>query len=271
MKVSWLPFFLLLLFSSSSAFSYSVRCNKKQTSCQLRTKRLTIGDYVGIFGEDKFLQAVGKITKISGIKRTLKITKKYSLITADSDARMIKDKEAANPRKYFKIARVEKKHVIGGALGMAQIGLGDGFMGFNFEARYSYTFSQKIYFLVKGNYLSGEGVATDYLAEIAETPVTFSSMGLTGGAVYQMLPNSPVSVRVGLDLGFANVSASTGEGEVSDVLRGRVENGVGLQFRGSLMVVYRANWSVEPFAAFDYMMVQSAQIPMLAIGLRGAL
>ena len=42
---------------------------------------------------------------------------------------MIKDKEAANPRKYFKIARVEKKHVIGGALGMAQIGLGDGFMG----------------------------------------------------------------------------------------------------------------------------------------------
>ena len=46
MKVSWLPFFLLLLFSSSSAFFCSVRCNKKQTSCQLRTKRLTIGDYV---------------------------------------------------------------------------------------------------------------------------------------------------------------------------------------------------------------------------------
>ena len=85
-----------------------------------------------------------------------------------------------------------------------------------------------------------------------------------------MPPNSPVSVRVGLDLGFSQMyPLSTGEGEVSDVLRGRVENGVGLQFRGSLMVAYRANWSVEPFAAFDYMMVQSAQIPMLAIGLRG--
>ena len=119
-------------------------CNTKQTLLSNpRTKRLTIGDYVGIFGEDKFLQAVGKVTKISGLKRIVKITKKYSLITADSDARMIKDKEAANPRNISRLARVESQRMFGAALGIAQIGLGDGFIGFNFEANYSYTFSRR--------------------------------------------------------------------------------------------------------------------------------
>ncbi len=271
MKLLWLPLFISILSFSSEAFSYSVRCNKKQSSCQIKTKRLTIGDYVGVFGEDKFLQAVGKVTKISGLKRIVKITKKYSLITADSDARMISDKEAANPKKYFKLARVESNHVVGGAFGVGQVGLGDGFIGLNFQVSYSYTFSKNIYFLLKGNYLSGDGIATDNLAEIGETTVSFSSMGLTGGAAYQILPNSPISIRFGLDLGFSNVSVATGDGEPYDVLRGRVDNGVGLQLSGSLIIVYRSNWGVEPYVGFDYLMIQSAQVPMISFGLRGSL
>ena len=86
---------------------------------------------------------------------------------------MISDKEASRPKKYFKLARVESQHMIGAALGIAQVGLGDGFIGFNFEANYSYTFSKSIYFLVKGNYLSGDGIATDNLAGIGETTVGF--------------------------------------------------------------------------------------------------
>lgn len=271
MKLLWLPIFISILAFSSQALSYSVRCNKKQSSCQIKTKRLTIGDHIGVFGEDKFLQAVGKVTKISGLKRIVKITKKYSLITAGSQARMISDKEASNPKKYFKLARVEDKHMLGAAIGIAQVGLGDGFIGLNFEAQYSYTFSRKIYFLVKGNYISGEGIATDSLAEIGETTLSFSSIGLTGGAVYQILPNSPISIRFGLDLGFSNVSVATGDGDPNDVLRGRIDNGVGLQLRGSFVVVYRTNWAIEPYVGFDYLMIQSTQIPMVMFGIRGSL
>ena len=98
---------ILAVFSlySSSAYSYSVRCNKDQTQCQIKTKRLTVGDFVGIFDEYKYLQAVGKITKIVGKKRILKITKKFTLITKDSVAKRISDEEAARPRSYFKIYR----------------------------------------------------------------------------------------------------------------------------------------------------------------------
>ena len=60
MKLLWLPLFISIITFSSEALSYSVRCNKKQSSCQIKTKRLTVGDYVGIFGEDNFLQAIGK-------------------------------------------------------------------------------------------------------------------------------------------------------------------------------------------------------------------
>ena len=96
-------------------------------------------------------------------------------------------------------------------------------------------------------------------------------MGLTGGAAYQILPNSPVSIRFGLDLGFSNVSVATGKGEPYDVLRGRIDNGVGLQLRGSVVIVYRSNWDVEPYVGFDYLLIQNAQMPMVMLGLRGSL
>ena len=70
-------------------FSYSLRCNKKQTQCQIKTKRLTVGDYVGVFGEDNIFWAVGKVNKIVGLKRIVKITKKFTVITQDARARRI--------------------------------------------------------------------------------------------------------------------------------------------------------------------------------------
>ena len=54
MKLLWLPIFISITNIFNKAFHYSVRCNKKQSSCQIKTKRLTIGDYVGILEKINF-------------------------------------------------------------------------------------------------------------------------------------------------------------------------------------------------------------------------
>ena len=69
------------------------------------------------------------------------------------------DSEAARPKDHFKIYRKEDVHMLSAAGGIAQIGLGDGFVGFNMELHYTYTFSPKIFFIAKGNYISGSGIA----------------------------------------------------------------------------------------------------------------
>ena len=78
---------LLLVLSLSSwkaLGNYPILCNSQKTSCEVDTKRLTMGDRVGIFSTGNLLLAIGKVQRLKGKTRVVKITKKFVSMTKES-------------------------------------------------------------------------------------------------------------------------------------------------------------------------------------------
>ena len=92
-----------------------------------------------------------------------------------------------------------------------------------------------------------------------------------GGAQYQLLSNSPVNIRLGVNLGLSNATVTLAEGEVSEALREELKSGIGLQMSASALLVYRTKSTIEPFVGFDYLVIQSSQNPVAMFGLMGTI
>ncbi|MCX6129788.1 MAG: hypothetical protein NTX25_12110 [Proteobacteria bacterium] len=128
MRILWLSF-LVSLFFTTLADALPFKCDKPQNYCEVETKRLTIGDKLGVFSTDGQLVAIGEVSEIRSRSRTVKILKKWGLLYRSYEMEPIDDEKANNPERFFQILTPLPNLAWGVNLGAINLGIGDSFLG----------------------------------------------------------------------------------------------------------------------------------------------
>ncbi len=229
---------LTFLLWSTASYAFPFKCDKEQTQCEVQTRRLTVGDKVGVFTTEKQLVAIGEVTDIEGAKRIVKITKKWSLLLRNHEIEIINDNAFQNPQAYYTIVTPLPSMLWAGQFAIVNLGIGDGFLGTELSGLFFKHFWRDFSYYGRLHYLSGKGKASDNLGGATSQDVTMSSMGLSGGISEMLLPFSTIAVRLDGELGFgmgkATVSGGFDEGKV---LNDRFKDGFAGGGIGSLRLV----------------------------------
>lgn len=258
---------VVLLSAIAYAEESSIRCNDDQSLCEIKNKRITIGDKIGVFTSDGFVVAIGVVTKIVGTARMFKITESYAKILRSHRAEIISDQEAENPIKSFKSFKTYADEMVGVNLGSYSLGIGSGFVANFAGLQYAYEWKKLTYFPFKLGYLSGEGDASAKLQGITNTKVTLSAISLSAGVSQILLPHEFVSIRVGFDLGIGHTQIQVeDEIDISVLLNDRVKEGMVMLARGEASLIYP--WSgYYPMINVEILVLDKSFNPGISLGL----
>ena len=231
---------LMFWMSSFVAHAYTIRCNAKQSICEITTNRLAVGDKIAVFTDKGYLVAVGAVKNIDGQKRLIQMTKAFGVISQSDTARFIEDEQASNPGAYFKLLRMLPDRILGAEFGIISIGAGDQLPGLTAGAYYGHLWRNQLYLIAGADLISSAGTASDKLNDLDQTDVSASGMALSGGLSGIIWPNSSVSLNLSGRLGFAwlSLGINADDYDASKVLNDRLHSGFGLYARGKAQLIY---------------------------------
>lgn len=250
------------------AWSYTLKCDSDQKQCHTKTRRLVRGDNVGIFDDDGYLVAIGRVIKANGLIRQIKIFKKYGTIPAQHDAQLIKDHQVKKPEKFFKVLPPVAFDSLALAIGVFGVGVGSGLSAKGIDGYYERKFYQNFSWLVRIGYLSGSGNASETGDELLTSSIDISALSVLGGATALLLPYSSISIRTEISMGLVNMAiASNSPFEESELVEGRIfsGNGFGLNVAGS--VLFRLG-DTQPFVGGRVYKMQNSLVTGIEAGLR---
>lgn len=251
---------------SQTLAAMPIRCNSEQSLCEVRTTRLTSGDYIGVFSADNLLVAIGVVGEIKSGSRLINIEQSWGTIYRSHRARHIEDEAARNPEEFFRVQKPVAPERWGGSLGVYSMGVGDGVVAYNLGGKYKRLWQDHYFWIAKASYLTGSGNASDNLRGVTSRPLNVSAIMVTGGMVKKLMPYRPVSLQLGVDFGLASVDASIGgDVNVAQVLNDRLKPGVGLVMQGAFDVVWRRE-SLEPRLGIAFLRLQETNSIGLSLG-----
>jgi|GEM_PF-5977497 hypothetical protein len=256
----------LLLFSSS-LWAMPFKCDKAQNLCEVQTKRLTIGDKVGIFSGDGQLVALGEVIEIRDRIRLVKINQKWGLLLRSFEMEIIEDEKAQNPEKFFRILTPLPELSWGANLGAINLGIGDSFLGTSVEGMLLWSLWRDMFLTGRLHYITGVGKASDNLGAAGTQDVSLTSFGLSGGVSELLLPYSLFAIRLDGELGFSNTSITlSGDFDEVKVLNYRIRDGIGVYVRLGAAAIWRRD-GIQPELGFSFVRLHYANNPSLFIGL----
>lgn len=266
MRILWISGMLsFLLAAPASAMPF--KCDKPQVICEVLTKRLTVGDKIGVFTSDGQLAAIGEVVEIRNKSRVIKITRKWGNLYRSYEMEQIDDEKAQNPEKNFSIITPLPDLSWGVSLGAVNLGIGDSFVGTTFEGGVYWLIAKDLFVTGRLHYLSGSGHASDNLgAGVAEANVSVTSAGLSAGLSILLAPYQVIAMRLDGDVGVSNatVTLPTGLNE-RQVLNSRVTDGAGLYLRFGAAAIWRRD-GLQPELGFAFLRLHSSNNPGLFIG-----
>jgi hypothetical protein len=213
---------------------------------------------VGIFTEDGFLVAIGTVKSFKGNVRSIKIDRKYATIGRSHDLILIKDDEADDPGSHFNLLKPAPEQVVGVGLGLANLGIGEGMMGFDLEGYYQRAWKNNISWVGRGIFMTASGKAVINNDQLQNRSIKLQMFAAMGGAAYTLFPNRDLSFRGEFSAGFGNVSASSsGDENFKDLVDGRADSGMAFLIKGELAAIYRIG-EYRPFASAQLFHMQSS-------------
>lgn len=250
--------YLTIFIEESAQAAYPVRCNSQQTVCEVRTKRLVVGDYVGIFDSEGYLVAFGRVKKLKGKAREIKIFKIFERIKRSHRLKRIEDEEAKKPRKFFNIRKGSSDTAYYLGLGLNSIGVGETFSAFDVSGFMQWRWKQNLYLVGRGFFLRGSGKATINKAYLEENDITLQAIGALGGVGYNFLQHDLFTLRGEGSLGVASVNLSSdGEDSPKDLVDGRVSQGVGFVMRAEAGIIIHYG-SYSPMISASFLRLQNS-------------
>ena len=262
---------LIFVLWSTASHAFPFKCDKEQMQCEVQTRRLTVGDKVGIFTPEKQLVAVGEVTDIDGAKRIVKITKKWSTLLRTHDVDIINDNAFQNPTQYYTIVTPLASMSWAVQVSMVNLGIGDGFIGTELSGLFFKHFWRDFSYYGRLHYLTGKGTASDNLGGASSQSVTVSSMGLSGGISEMLLPFATIAVRLDGELGFGMGKVVLDGGFDEDkVLNSRFKDGFGVYARGGAAAVWRRD-GLQPELGLAVLRLHNSNNPAFFIGLNGTI
>ena len=241
----------------SLASARDLQCNQNQSRCVIEDRDLTIGDEVGVFTRNNELVAVGVVKGMRGHRRAVDITEINGTIRkghrlALLDRSMDGGSDAVASKRGFRVWRDEALYTVGGSLGFASIGIGEGAPGTELSGFAAWRKFPGFEMVGRMTYLGMEGEVSRISGRVdgIETqPISMRGIGLLGGVGKTWMHNRPLSARAEAGVGFMHVGASVAgssgdvEGAGYDTL---VTNGFGKYLRGSASGIYNMqDWKLE--------------------------
>lgn len=266
MRLPWISSLLSLLVAAP-AFAMPFKCDKQQTLCEVQTKRLTIGDKVGVFSSDGQLAAVGEVVEIRNKSRMIKITQRWAPLYRSYEMEVIEDEKARNPEKHFRIITPLPELSWGVGLGAINLGIGDSFVGTSLDGGVYWLLWRDLFLTGRLHYLTGSGKASDNLgAGVAAANVSVTSAGLSVGISDLIAPYEMIALRLDADLGLSNATVTLPAGlDEGKVLNDRIDDGVGLYLRFGIAAIWRRD-GLQPELGFTFLRLHSSNNPGLFVG-----
>jgi hypothetical protein len=266
MRMPWISSLLSLLLAAP-AFSMPFKCDKQQMLCEVQTKRLTVGDKVGVFAGDGQLAAIGEVVEIRNRSRMIKITQKWANLYRSYEMEVIDDDKARNPEKHFRIITPLPELSWGIGLGAINLGVGDSFVGNSLEGGVYWLLWRDLFLTGRLHYISGSGKASDNLgAAVAAASVSVTSAGLSVGISETLAPYEMIALRVDGDLGLSNAMVTLPAGlDEGKVLNERIDDGVGLYMRLGVAAIWRRD-GLQPEVGFSFLRLHASNSPGLFVG-----
>lgn len=238
--------------SSSSALAAELMCNKDQSNCVVESRDLTIGDEVGVFTRNNELVAVGVVKSMRGQRRSVEITEATGTIRKSHRLALLERDSFVSQRSEMRVWRDEAPWTVGGSVGWASVGIGDGSPATELSVFGAKRQWGQLELIGRATMLAMEGELSrtaDRVGGIETQPISLRGLGALGGVGQTWFHNRPVSARAELGAGFMHVGATIGgdsgavEGAGYDSL---VSNGFGKYIRGSIAGQYNLNpWKIE--------------------------
>ncbi|HYX32581.1 MAG TPA: hypothetical protein VE954_05675 [Oligoflexus sp.] len=266
MRMPWISSLISLLLAAP-AFAMPFKCDKQQMLCEVQTKRLTVGDKVGVFSSDGQLAAIGEVVEIRNKSRMIKITQKWASLFRSYEMEVIEDEKAKNPEKYFRIITPLPELSWGVGLGGVNLGIGDSFVGTSLDGGVYWLLWRDMFLTGRLHYITGEGKASDNLgAGVAAASVSVTSAGLSVGISELIAPYEMVALRMDGEIGLSNATVTLPAGlDEGDVLNNRIDDGVGLYLRFGVAAIWRRD-GLQPEVGFSFLRLHAANSPGLFVG-----
>ncbi len=262
---------LALCLWSSVSSAYPFRCDRDQNRCEVQTKRMTVGDKVGVFNDDKELVGLGEVIEMDGTRRVIQITKKWVPLLRSHEIEVIPDEAYAAPENAYKIVTPLASIVWAAQLGIVDLGVGDGFIATEVSGLLFKRWFRSYSYYGRLSFLTGKGQASDNLGGATNQDVSVSDISLSGGISQLLLAFNTIAVRMDGEagVGFANVKVGGGFDE-KKVLNNRVHDGAGVYARLAASAVYRRD-GIQPEIGLGVLQLHNSTSPVLTIGLNGAI
>jgi|GEM_PF-1632268 len=256
--VSLIAFSMMTLASVAHAGPFA--CNSEQTYCDVRDKGVAVGDAIGFFNKDDELVAVGTVTKIDGIERRVEFSKKYGGIRKNHTYKILDNADEAELTKKYRVYREDSKISVGGGLGLASIGVGDGAAGLLVEGFGGYSLGRGLKVIGRGMFTSVSTTANgDIDAPTKNANYSLTGFGIMPAIAYHHNAAKQFSVMGEFGLGFMYASATVdGSADGLENYVTEIENGFGMLMRGSGTAFFRFDQLIAGVGA-SYYRIQAAQ------------
>jgi hypothetical protein len=266
MRRIWISSLLTLCLAANAA-AMPFKCDKQQILCEIQTKRLTVGDKVGVFSGDGQLAAVGEVVEIRNRSRIVKILQKWGNLYRSYEMEVIDDEQAKDPSKYFRVITPLPEISWGLGLGALNMGIGDGFVGTSLHGGIYWLLDRDLFLTGRLHYLTGSGKAADNLGVGGgSVSVSVTTAGGSIGLSQLMAPYELVAWRLGGELGISNATLTLPSNlNKSQVINDRISDGIGLYLRLSVAAIWRRD-GLQPELGFSFLRLHASNNPGLFIG-----
>jgi hypothetical protein len=197
-----------LVVSSEMYAAKDFSCGSQNNICVVNDRNITMGDDVGFFTERGELIATGKVTKMSGNKRSVQLRQVMGPVSEQAESYAMLDSPRAIRQDQMKIYRQPSPLAVGGSFGVMTFGAGGDAKGFETSAEIiRRKFLGKVDGFARGSYYTMTGTAYNTAYEMEPSTFKASAMAALGGISYTLFSENDVSLRTELGAGAAYTTA----------------------------------------------------------------
>jgi hypothetical protein len=196
----------------STAFANrDFQCGSNNSVCVINDRNMVTGDNVGFFTERGELIATGKVTKMSGSRRSVQLKQVMGQVNENAETYAMLDSPRAVSQEQLKIYKQPSVYAVGGSVGATTLAAGTDAKGMEYSGEMiRRKFLGKVDGFARGSYYSISGPASNIAWKMDPETFYMKSLAAIGGVSYTLFANSDVVLRTEVGGGVAYTSASVG-------------------------------------------------------------
>lgn len=225
-------------------------CSSKNNTCFIYDRTIVTGDKIGFFTERGELVATGKVTKMSGNRRSVQLQQVSGPVDSQAETYAMIEGPATISQEKYKVYRQPTPVAVGAQINLASFGAGGDAKGYEATGEMlRRKFLGKVDGFARGSLYSFTGTAANINESGPQKTFTATAITALGGVGYTLFSQSDVFIRselgAGLSYTMAKIDGSPGDAKSED-WGYQVNSGFAPHIRGLLAAGYSIDrWQIE--------------------------